>query len=70
LWVALPALGGRKGWPMTRRSRAVFCCDRHRPRSSTVTEGEVDAVADELTAWPRKGLDFANPEQLAEPPLE
>jgi transposase, IS30 family len=34
---------------------------------STVTEAELDAVADELNARPRKRLSFANPtEQLAE----
>jgi transposase, IS30 family len=34
---------------------------------STVTEDELDAVADELNARPRKGFDFATPtEQLSE----
>jgi IS30 family transposase len=46
------------------------CCASTSPRApdfSTVTEAQLDAVADELNARPRKRLDFANPtEQLGE----
>jgi hypothetical protein len=34
---------------------------------STVTETELDAVADELNDRPRKRLDFANPTESADP---